>query len=118
MFSCRSNNDRNKGHRPWGQDLSKELTKDYLYQEYLRKQRSMIDIAKELGCTRQTIFKALRKFGIDSRSLAEASDLAIRGGKKRVRKADESRQQSVTVLDKIDVNESLFSCWSVQMAYV
>ena len=109
---------RNRGYRPRGQGLSKELTEKYLLQEYIRNKRSTIDIAKELGCARQTVLKALKKFGIASRSLSDASDLALRGGKKKVRRIDESGHRSVTTLARIDVNEDFFSIWSPGMAYV
>jgi hypothetical protein len=114
----RESNARNKGYRLRGQGLRKELTEEYLRQEYRRNKRSMIDIAKELGCSRQAVLKALKKFGIASRSQAEASDLALRGGKKRVRRTDESGHRSVTTLDKVDVNERFFSVWCPAMAYV
>ena len=114
----RDANIRNKGYRLQGQGLRKELTEKYLLQEYVKNKRSTIDIAKELGCTRQTVAKALKDVGIASRSQAEASDLAFRRGKKKVRRIDESGHRCVTTLDKIDVNEHFFSIWSPAMAYV
>ena len=118
--SCyeRESNVRNKGYRLRGQGPRKEFTEEYLRQEYRRNKRSMIDIAKELGCSRQAVLKALKKFDIASRSQAEASDLAFRRGKKKVRRIDESGHRSVTTLDRVDVNERFFSVWSPAMAYV
>jgi hypothetical protein len=78
----------------------------------------MIDIAKEVGCTRQAVLKALKKFDIASRSQSEASDLALRRGKKRVRRIDESGHGSVTTLERVDVNERFFSVWCPAMTYV
>jgi hypothetical protein len=109
---------RNKGYRLDGQSLRRELTEEYLRQEYLNNKRSMIDIAKEIGCTRQAIYNALKKFSIASRSREDASDLALRRGKKRVARIDDSGQISVTTLDRVDVNEGFFSVWSPAMAYV
>jgi hypothetical protein len=109
---------RNRGYRISGQEGRKKLTREYLIKQYVRHKRSMIDIAKGLGCSRQAVLQALKKFGIASRSLAKASDLALRRGKKRVTRIDESGHRSVTTLDRIKVNEQFFSLWSPAMAYV
>jgi hypothetical protein len=120
--------ERARGHRPMGHTLDDRVTEltprsgidldDYLRYEYIKKKRSMIDIAKELGCTRQAVYKALKKFGIRTRSQSEAADLALRRGKKRVTRMDESGHEFVTTLNRLDVNEEFFSNWSPGMAYV
>ena len=119
---------RSRGRRPSGRTLDSRVTElvrrsgidleDYLRYEYVRKRRSMIDIAKQLGCTRQAVSKALKKFGIDPRTQSDAADLALRRGKKKVVRVDESGHETIQVMQRIDVNHNFFSLWFPQMAWV
>jgi hypothetical protein len=120
--------ERHVGHRPENQTMSERLTElapkraidleEFLRYEYTNKKRSMIDIANDLGCTRQAVYKMLRRFDIGARSQSEAANLAIRRGKKTAVRVDESGQETFQVLQKIDVNEKFFSSWSAPMAWV
>ena len=42
----------------------REITREYLLEEYVNNRRNVKDIAKEAGCTSQTIYSKLRKFNI------------------------------------------------------
>lgn len=49
-----------------------KLTKDWLEEEFVRKQRSTLDIAKELNCFPMQVRRALKKFGIQTRDKSAA----------------------------------------------
>ena len=44
------------------------LTKEFLYKEYIINKKSSYQIAKEIGCGRDTVWKYLKKFNIKLRS--------------------------------------------------
>lgn len=44
------------------------LSEEYLFQEYIKNKKSLSDIAKEYGCTRQFIYKKMKEYGIPSYS--------------------------------------------------
>lgn len=111
-------NKKNSAERGAGQSFNKKLTEYYLFKEYVEKKRSTIDIAKNSGCSRQAVARTLKKYGIELRSQSEASELALRGGKKTVRRIDESGKETFTTLEKTEVNENFFSSWRPEMAYV
>lgn len=111
-------NRRNRGERGAGQSFNKRLTEHFLFGQYVLKKRSSIDIAKDAGCSRQAVTKALKKFGFKVRSQSEASDLAHERGKKILRRIDESGRETFTTLEKIRVDERFFSSWSPEMAWV
>ncbi len=94
-------------HRPRlrGDNVDAKLSREYLLQEYVTKGRSLLEIAGDVGCTRQHVHARLRAFGIPSRSLGAARILALERGKLR----GQQRQH---------VNSAFFDSWSPEMAWV
>jgi hypothetical protein len=62
-------------------DFSNILTKDFLEEEYINKAKSSIDIAKELNCSKPTIFKYLKKNNICIRTISESRILKTKLGR-------------------------------------
>lgn len=52
-------------------NYSNILTKQFLYKEYIINKKSTIQIAKEVGCTPQTVLNYLKIFNIESRTSTE-----------------------------------------------
>ncbi|MFX0195731.1 MAG: helix-turn-helix domain-containing protein [Candidatus Hodarchaeota archaeon] len=71
---------------------SKILTKEYLLEEYVSKNRSVRDIAKDCYCSKQTVYRKLASHDIELRDRAYAK--------------------------RIKYNEEFFTSWSPKMAYV
>ncbi|MGZ3560155.1 MAG: hypothetical protein ACXU97_13695, partial [Thermodesulfobacteriota bacterium] len=53
------------------------LTKEKVEELYYKQKKSLQDIAKEYGCTRQWIFLLMEKYGLKRRTLSEARIEAI-----------------------------------------
>ncbi len=120
---CRScynfnNENQTKDHRRIRGIAGKKLTREYLVEEYLIKQKSLNDIAKECFCTRQFVYKKMREFKIPSRDQKTASALAYRKGKVIGTTIDEDGQKHTVIYQKKDVNEDFFSSWSNETVYV
>lgn len=81
------------------------LTKEILFERYVSHRKSLDDIAKEYGCTRQMIYLLLKKYGIERRDKSTARMQAIRDGK-------------FPRFNHHDIDESFFSQWSTEMAWV
>ncbi len=97
---------------------SKKLTKKYLISEYIDKKKSLSDIARECNCTRQYVYKKIVEYNIPLRDKKTARLLAFERKKvKFIRVNDNFKEYSVT-LKKVHVNDSFFSSWSSEMAYV
>lgn len=95
-----------------------KLNYKYLQEEYGNKKRSLGDIAKDCDCSRQYVYKKLIEFDIRLRTLKEARELACDRNKIEFKRIDESGHERLVILDKIRVNDSFFSSWSKEMAYV
>ena len=54
-------------HRWLGRKTFVNVTKKYLIQEYINKNRTQYDIAQKLGCSHVTILNKLKQFGINRR---------------------------------------------------
>jgi len=54
--------------------IKKELTRDYLQEEYVNKARSAYSIAKEVGCSTKYVLKKVREFGFEVRARAHHID--------------------------------------------
>jgi transcriptional regulator with XRE-family HTH domain len=94
------------------------LTKEYLEENYIKYTKSLGEIARETNCSRQYVHKKLRSYNIPLRDLSSAREIALDKGKViRENVSYEGKQQFVT-LEKVIVNESFFSSWSSEMAYV
>ena len=52
-------------------DLAKILTKPYLIKEYIDNKKSILTIAKEIGCSKATILNYLKKYNINRRTISE-----------------------------------------------
>jgi len=49
------------------------LTKEFLIKEYIINKKSTLQIAKEVGCSHQTILRRLKKYNIPIRTIGEAN---------------------------------------------
>lgn len=76
--------------------LVNKVTAEYLKEKYYNEKKSLSDIAKELGCTRQYVLKLLKSYNIARRNNLQARRLK----------------------NKYYINESFFSQWSPEMGYV
>ena len=95
-----------------------QLTKEYLFNEYVINKKSLGDIAKEYKCTRQFIFKKLIEFGLKRRSRSDARLLAYE--KKKVSYSRIDRDGNIKEISpiKAEVDDYFFSYWSAPMAWV
>ena len=82
-----------------------DLTKEKLEELYCEQNKSLEDIAKEYGTSRQNIMKIMNKYGLIRRKQSKARIEAIKKGK-------------LERLEYHEVNENFFSEWSPQMAWV
>jgi hypothetical protein len=57
------------------------MDKEYLLEEYINKGKSMSDIARENHCSRQTVYRLMKKYGISSRNHSQAQIKALEAGK-------------------------------------
>jgi hypothetical protein len=101
-----------------GRVASKRLTKEYLVEQYLEREKSPTDIAIECGCTRQFVHKMIKVYQIPLRDKASARNLALDRGKLKFVRVDEDGQESSTTLQKLEVDETFFSSSSAEMAWV
>jgi transcriptional regulator with XRE-family HTH domain len=111
----------NKSHIPRvrrGCVASKRLTKEYLIDQYSVRQKSLLDIARECSCTRQYVYKRLKAFQIPLRDYISSRILAIEKGKARYPHLDEKGDPQYITLQRQEIDETFFSCWSPQMAWV
>lgn len=104
---CRSINYKRKNRlvvqRP--SIVSKSLSDKKLIDLYCHQKKSLEDIAKEYNCTRQMVHLLMKRYFLRRRKRSKARVLAIKKGKFDKFKYD-------------DINESFFSKWSPQMAWV
>lgn len=83
------------------------VTKEFLYTEYVDKQKSAGQIAAEIGTSRQNISRWLKGFSIARRSLAEAQTLALASG--RTKHPTQGRHR--TKEEKIAIANAVFEKW-------
>ena len=76
----------------------------YLRERYLTRRMGTEEIATEIGCTKQAVFKALRAHGIETRSHSQAWRAAA--------------EKEHTMISANPINEDFFSDWSPAAAYV
>lgn len=96
---------------------SAKLTKQYLINEYVKKKKSLGDIALECNCSRQYVYKRLKHHEISPREKSEARSIALKNKKVTRIKSDENGETLIT-LRKVNINKKFFSSWSEMMAYV
>ena len=78
---------------------------------------SLTDIGRLAGCTRINVHYKLKKYGIETRSKADARTIALDKGKIRTSKPSKNGHKEI-VFKKIRYNEDFFKIWSAEMAYV
>ena len=99
-------------------EQSSLLTKDYLIENYVLKEKSLGDIAKESNCSRQYVYKKMVSYKIPSRDKSSARTIALNKGKViRENISSEVKDHYIT-LRKVHINENFFKSWSPEMAYV
>ena len=73
--------------------------KNWLREEYIIKQRSSVDIAKELGCSYQSVINTLKKYSIPIRDSKKASSMTLK------RKSKSGELDKYVVSEKFLINE-------------
>lgn len=97
---------RHRGKKRGRYGLATEkLNREYLYEEYINKMRSLGDIAKESNCSRQYVMNLMKKYGIERRTQSKARSEAMKKGK-------------FERFGYYEINETFFSEWSPEMAWV
>lgn len=91
--------------------ISDVLTFDYLNQLYVIEQKSMTDIAKIVGGSRQYVNKRIKELGIPFREKKAARQLAL-SRRKIINSATGLELQHVVY------NTAFFKTWTANMAYV
>ena len=83
------------------------MDKDFLLEQYINQGKSMADIASENHCSRQTVYRLIKKYGITPRNRSESRKKALEAGK-------------FIGKERRHINESFFdpSNWSPGMAWV
>ena len=97
---------------------SHKLSYLYLVEQYVIKEKSLGDIAKECACSRQFVYKKLKSNNIPSRGKSSARKLALKRHKLSFERIDQNGQKRSVTLRKINVDENFFSSWSPEMAWV
>ena len=97
--------------------VSKTLNYEYLHEEYVNKNRSLSDIAKDCDCGRQYVYKKMKEFNIPLRTQKEARELVYDRQKISYTKMDENGNERLVIPVSIKVNEKFFSSWTKEMAY-
>jgi len=87
----------------------KILTEEYLREQYIMQQKSIGNIAQEIGCSRQYIMKILKEYNFPIRSKTEARKLALQQEKIIVN----GEKFQYTYYD-----ENFFKVWTKEMAYI
>ncbi|MDF1536216.1 MAG: hypothetical protein P1S46_06910 [bacterium] len=91
---------------------------DLLFELYWDQSKSLSDIARTFGITRQAVSQKMNKWEIPIRSLGDARTMALEKGKISFDRVDESGEKTTVQLEKRYVNENFFDEWSAEMAYV
>jgi len=81
------------------------LTKETLEELYFKQNKSLEDIAKKYGTSRQNVMKIMKKYGLIRRTQSKARIEAIKKGK-------------FETFEYHEINEKFFSKWSPEMAWV
>jgi hypothetical protein len=93
------------------------IAKEKFEDLYYIQAKSLQDIAREYNCTRQYIYKLLKKYGIARRTKSEARKIAIEQKKLKFEKEVDGQLETVYFGDWT-VNRDFFKTWTPQMAYV
>jgi len=109
---------RHSGVKEKGKRFAKELDRDLLVELYWNQSKSLSDIAKAFGITRQAVSLKMKKWEIPKRSLGDARTMALEKGKISFDRIDEEGNTTTVQVEKRYVNENFFDEWSPEMAYV
>lgn len=110
---------RSRGRKGQKQGIaSQRMTSKFLLENYIERKRSLIDIAKECGCSRQNVLRKMRQFNIPLRTQKEARKLAYDRHKISYTITDRDGIESLVTQGSISLNENFFLTWSKEMAYV
>ncbi len=110
------NKDENRIRKYGGS--SSILTPEYLLENYVKKEKSLGEIAKESMCSRQYVYKMMKACKIPLRDKGSARDMALDKGKLKHFIKKDGEEGHWVQLKKIRYKESFFSTWSAEMAYV
>lgn len=87
--------------------MQKELSREYLHNEYVVNKRSIYDIAQDFNTYPNKILRALHKYHLPIRDKSEAQAAAIHSG--RHKHPTKGKQRSEHTRNKI--SESLYKTW-------
>lgn len=109
---------RRRSHitRRIGTRLENPITQEELGQRYQSGQ-SLADIARHYNCTRQYILKLMQHYGIDRRTIQQATILALDQGKLTYT-SEVYSPGSTIIKQRRTVDESFFKTWTPAMAWV
>ena len=79
---------------------------------------SLHDLAQRYNCTRQYIYKLVKKYGITTRTQSVARNLALEKGKLAFTHRLGTEHERTVTLQKRQVNEEFFKSWTPAMAWV
>jgi hypothetical protein len=85
---------------------------------YLAEGRSLQDLAREYGCTRQAIYRRLLQGGVAMRAKSDARALALERGKLTVERTNEAGETRQVTLERRSFDHDFIKSWSPAMAYV
>jgi intein-encoded DNA endonuclease-like protein len=110
---------RSRGRKGQKQGIASQImTFIFLFENYIERKRSLIDIAKECGCGRQNVLRKIRQFNIPLRTKKEARKLAYDRHKISYTITDGDGIEKLVTQGSINLNEHFFVTWSQKMAYV
>jgi hypothetical protein len=111
-------NNPNKDRYLNGKHRNINLPKIYLISEYVHKEKSALDIAKENNCTKTLVYYFLKKYEIKRRTVSEARKLAFE--RKKIFYTQTDRDGNIKQIhpERNKVDDYFFSKWSASMAWV
>lgn len=101
--------------------ISRHLPKPILIDELetaYQSGMSLNDLARLYNCTRQYIHKLIKKYGIATRKLADARNLALEKGKVKFTLRRGTEYECTITHQKRHANEEFFRSWTPAMAWV
>lgn len=97
--------------------LPKSILREDLETAY-QSGMSLNDLAQLYNCTRQYIYKLVKKYGIATRTKSGARKLALEKGKLAFTHRLGTEHECTVTLQKRHVNEEFFKTWTPAMAWV
>jgi len=88
------------------------IDKAMLYDLYWNKNLSVIQIAKQLGVGRTTVLRAMRKFGIQTRDISEATRIALQSEERRKKISEASKRNWEDEEYRSYILSSIFQRWN------